>query len=276
MKIPVLFGLLAISFIGCGNDTGGENVIFHDDFNGSSINAQYWEICYEADRQGGSSWKDDMVSVSNGYLHIRFKRDAVLGATKSSNPAIANNWIRTGGIRTRKKNWSAILFENSYGYYEAKIKFPVVAGTWGAFWLMSPTQETAIGTNGKGGTEIDIIESIENHKGMYVAALHWDGYGAAHKSVESRSMPVNIYDGNFHIFALEWTSAAYIFYIDNIEFWRVTGGPSFKNLVISNKKNYIKLTVEASPRNAGTLPADFIEDEMLVDYVKVYKRKPGL
>jgi beta-glucanase (GH16 family) len=269
-----VFGIIAIATIACanGNGDGDENLIFYDDFNGTSLDTSKWNICYDADRQGGSSWRDDMVSVSGGYLHLKFKRDAALGAQKSSDPTIANNWIRAGGIRTRKRDWSSILFENSYGYYEAKIKFPVVAGTWGAFWLMSPTQ-TYPTNNGKNGTEIDIVESINNYQGKYNAALHWDGYGEQHKSISSTLTKVNIYNGEFHVFALEWTPTAYIFYVDNVEFWRVTGGAEFNNLVISDKKNYIKLTVEAAPW-AGTLPEGFTEDEMLVDYVKVFKQKP--
>jgi beta-glucanase (GH16 family) len=276
-RIEIIVLVIGILFVTCGKENGNgdkdENLIFSDDFNGNSIDTKKWNLVYEADRQGGSTWKDDMVSVSDGYLRIKFKRDTALGAAKSSDPTIANNWIRAGGIRTYKKDWSSILFENGYGYYEARIKFPVVAGTWGAFWLMSPTLGTTIGTNGKGGTEIDIVESINSHQGKYNAALHWDGYEASHKSVGSNLTPVNIYDGEFHIFALEWTPKEYVFYVDNTVFWRVTGGAKFNNLAISNKKNYIKLTVEAASW-AGTLPAEFTEDEMLVDFVKVYKQKP--
>ena len=274
-RIVLLTLVVGILVAGCdnGNENGDENLIFFDDFTGTSLNTKNWNICYEADRQGGSTWKDDMVSVSGGYLRLKFKRDTALGAEKSpSNSTIANNWIRAGGVRTRKQDWSSILFENSYGYYEARIKFPVVAGTWGAFWLMSPTQ-TYPTNNGKNGTEIDIVETINNHEGKYQAALHWDGYETNHKSVNSTLTPKNIYDGEFHIFALEWTSTAYIFYVDDTEIWRVTGGTEFNNLVISDKKNYIKLTVEAASW-AGTLPPGFTEDEMLVDYVKVYKQKP--
>jgi beta-glucanase (GH16 family) len=275
MKRIVLIVLITgILFLSCDDENGNvdENLIFFDDFNGTSLDTKNWNICYEADRQGGSTWKDDMVSVSGGYLRLKFKRDVVLGAEKSNDSTIANNWIRAGAIRTRAKDWSSILFENSYGYYEARIKFPVVAGTWGAFWLMSPTQ-TYPTNNGKNGTEIDIVETIGNYEGKYQAALHWDGYEANHKYVTSSSTPVDIYDGEFHIFALEWTPTEYVFYVDSKEFWRVSGGVSFNNLVISDKNNYIKLTVEAASW-AGTLPAGFTEDEMLVDYVKVYKQKP--
>ena len=251
-----------------------ENLIFFDEFNGTSLDTKKWNLCPEWNRQGRSTWKDDMVSVSGGYLHIKFKRDPELGAanSKSSDPAVAENWIRSGGVRTLKKDSYTVLFENSYGYYESKIKFPVVKGTWGAFWLMSRTVEK-VGNGGVDGTEIDIIESINNESGKYNAALHWDGYGADHKSVTSRQWPVGIYDGNFHIFALEWTPTEYVFYIDDVVFWRVDGGSSFQNVGINEHPNYIKLTVEGAAW-AGNLPSGWNEGEMLVDYVRVYKQKP--
>jgi len=107
-----------------------EKLIFFDEFDGNSLDTSKWNTCPEMNRHGRSTWKDDMVSVSDGYLHLKFKRDPQLGASNSSNPAIANNWIRAGAVRTRKKDESSMLFENSYGYYEARIKFPVVSADW--------------------------------------------------------------------------------------------------------------------------------------------------
>jgi beta-glucanase (GH16 family) len=212
-----------------------------------------------------------MVSVSGGYLHLKFKRDSSLGASKSSNSTIANNWIRAGAVRTRKQEYPYnLLFENSYGFYEAKIKFPVVSGTWGAFWLMNPDiNEHA--KDGKDGTEIDIVESINCHKGEYNAALHWGGYNANHKGEGSTKRPVNIYDGNFHIFALDWSPSEYIFYVDGVEFWRVDGGTRFQNVGINRSPNYIKLSVESADW-AGDIPSNFTEGEVLVDYVRVYTK----
>jgi beta-glucanase (GH16 family) len=252
-----------------------EDIFFSDEFDGTSLDTKKWNLCPEWDRQGRSTWKDDMVSVSGGYLRIKFKKDPRLGTAKSSNRTIANNWIRAGGVRTRTRNGSTMLFQNSFGYYEARIKFPVVSGTWGAFWLMSPTVEK-IGNGGRDGTEIDIVETIKNQNGEYNAALHWDGYGKDHKSEGSGGgdKPVNIYDGNFHVFALDWTSTQYVFYVDGVEFWRVDGGVSFQNVGINQNPNYIKLTVESAVW-AGDIPHDFTEDEMLVDYVRVYRQKPS-
>ena len=275
--------MLVVAFAGCdgGNSNGNQNdakLIFSEDFNGTSLDTAKWNVCPNLDRQGRSTWMDDMVSVSGGYLHIKFRRDAALGATKPTEPEIASNWIRAGGIRTRSKDWQKILFQNTFGYYEARIKFPQISGVWGAFWLMSPTVDQDLTNGGEEGTEIDIVESIDNRINGYNAALHWNGYGEEyHQSVTSgnnyNTVPVGIYDGEFHTFALYWTPSEYIFYVDDYEFWRVDGGPNFQNCGINRKPNYIKLTVESAPW-AGNIPACFTEAEMVVDYVRVYDRPP--
>jgi beta-glucanase (GH16 family) len=282
-KQTKLFGVIAIAAImgfsmSACNDEKNKNLIFSDDFDGTSLDNTKWDYCPNWDRHGRSTWMDDMVSVKDGFLHLKLKRDAALGANKTNDPAINNNWIRAGAVRTLSRDGANYLFQNSFGYYEARIKFPVVSGTWGAFWLMSPTLDDDLTNGGEEGTEIDIVESIRNHKGQFNAALHWNGYGAAHENVVSgeryESIPVNIYDGDFHTFALLWSPSEYIFYVDDHEFWRVDGGSDFKNCGINTNPNYIKLTIESAPVWPGDIPENFTEAEMLVDYVRVYKNPP--
>ena len=123
------------------------------------------------------------------------------------------------------------------------------------------------------GTEIDIVESIFNDRKEYNAALHWDGYGDQHKGTGSggTNHPVDIYDDEFHTFALDWSPNEYIFYVDGIEFWRCDGGPKYNSGGVNQNPNYIKLSVEGAEW-AGTLPSAFTEDAMLVDYVRVYNQ----
>ena len=268
--------VIQILFKTTANVNAGAQLLFYDEFSGDTLDRTKWDLCIEWDRQGRSSWRDDMVMVKDGFLHLKFKRDPELGRIKSRDRELANNWIRAGAIRTQTKDWN-LLFSNGFGYYEARIKFPVVSGTWGAFWLMSPTQ-WIISNDGKNGTEIDIIETIGNHYGNYNAALHWNGYGNRHKSVgseirksDNHPPDINIYDGEFHIFALCWSPSEYIFYIDGREFWRVDGSALFNNSGINQNPNYIKLSVESAPW-AGNIPDDFTEAVMLVDYVRVYNQ----
>jgi len=249
-------------------------LLFYDEFDGDRLNYKKWDTCPNWDRQGRSTWDDDLVSVSDGYLRLGFVRDTDLGEKKTSNKNDAKNWIRAGAIRTMSQNNIDILFENTFGYYEASIKFPQVRGMWGAFWLMSPTQWILTEKGGAIGTEIDIVESIFNEKGKYNCALHWDGYGDQHKgtgSGDKMAPDINIYDGEFHVFAMDWSPNEYIFYVDGIEYWRCDGGSRYNNSGVNQNPNYVKLTVEGAEW-AGALPSDFTEGEMLVDYVRIYNQ----
>jgi len=268
--------VIKILFEKTKSDFSAPLLIFSDEFNSNSLDLNKWDLCPEMDRQGRSSWRDDMVSVGGGLLHLRFARDAELGKSKSKDNALAENWIRASGIRTQTKD-NKMLFFNNFGFYEARIKFPVVSGTWGAFWLMSPTQRfiTEDGTN---GTEIDIIETIKNQHGNFNSALHWNGYGDKHKFVSSKTRrddnkrpDINIFDGEFHTFALDWSPSQYVFFIDSHVFWQVDGGGFFNNSGINQNPNYIKLTTEGAVYS-GDLPGDFTESEMLVDWVRVYNQ----
>jgi len=247
-------------------------LVFWDDFDGNLLDFSKWDYAPEWDRQGRSTWKDDMVSVNGGFLHLGFKRDPVLGAAKSKNKTLANNWIRSGAVRTQKRDGS-MLFTGGFGFYEARVKLPKVNGIWGAFWLMSPSQ-WIMTDEGVIGTEIDIVETFDNPQHIYNAALNWNGYGKNRKfanSFASKLPDIDIFDGEFHVFALDWSPSEYIFYVDRKIFWRVDGGAQFNNSGINQNPNYIKLTVE-SGEFSGAIPNDFTTGEMLVDYVRVYNQ----
>jgi len=264
--------IIRILFETTASEKAEAKIIFSDEFDGTSLDTNKWDLCPDFDRQGHSTWKSDMVSLSGGLLHLKFARDPELGAAKTNDKVLADTWIRAGAIRTQTRD-SKIIFSHTFGYYESRIKFPVVSGTWGAFWLMSPTQRI-ISEDGRNGTEIDIVETLRNHEGRYNAALHWNGYGEQHKSASSMECvkPVNIFDDEFHVFALDWSPSEYIFYVDGQVFWRTDGGAQFKNSGINQNPNYIKLTVESGLVWVGSVPNDFTEDEMLVDYVRVYNQ----
>ncbi|MBQ7982062.1 MAG: glycoside hydrolase family 16 protein [Clostridia bacterium] len=232
------------------------NLLFEDNFDGTELDDSKWEQCPEWERQGALCvWDNDMSYLDGeGHLVLRAEWDA------------ENNRVQSGAVRT------AGLFSAGYGYYEASICFPTAPGTWGAFWMMCGNV-SGEDDSAADGVEIDIIESIGNDWGACNSALHWDGYGDAHKQVGSGELyDHGIYDGNFHTFALERTEEGYVFYIDGAESWRAAAD----QCAPCPEDGYMKLTVEAADwAGAGSdaciagLPA-----EMLVDYVRVYREKP--
>lgn len=249
--VITFFAAILLIFTACTcskKETDEAQLLFEDNFDGSVIDASKWQKCPEVERQGASEWNDDNSYVENGNLVLKITPHA----TKQ-------NYVYTGAVRTRG------IYERAYGYFEARIKFPVCSGTWGAFWLMYSSG--TVNNSGKDGTEVDIIESIKNQEGMANSALHWDGYGDGHKS-DGMSYPgIDIYNGEFHTFALDWTKDVYVFYIDGVEKWRTSAGG------VCEVPLYIKLTAEAAPW-AGTINFEELPKYVLVDYVRVFSRKP--
>jgi hypothetical protein len=93
-------------------------------------------------------------------------------------------------------------------------------------------------------------------------AIHWDGYGDAHRSEGQVSEVPGVMDG-WHTFSLWWTTYEYIFYIDGKETWRTDAGG------ICREPLYIKLSDEIGTW-AGDIADANLPDEFLVDYVRVY------
>ena len=285
--------------------TESENVpaqmLFEDTFSGNTLDLTKWSHPTEWNRQGRSSWRNDMVSISSAppaeatggsALRIGFKRDPVLGEAQAPQGSADRernvaNWVRAGAVQTQRAN-SGRIFSNTFGYWEARIRFPAVQGTWGAFWLMSNT----IGgrtSSGVHGTEIDIIESIGASHGDFNFALHWNYHDpnpapSAERSVAEafrigRDPVPNIYDGQFHIFAVCWSPEYYVFYINNIELWRVRndgqGLPTgVNNFGVMRNPSYMILSVEAGNWGpvAGVLPPGWQEDAVYVDWVRVWNQ----
>ena len=230
-------------------------ILLDENFDGDTLDKSVWRTCPEWVRHDGINvWEKDLAYLDGeGHLVLRAEWDSEAEV------------IRSGAIR------SMGLFEAGYGYYEASIKFPVVEGVWGAFWLMCGEMDRVDGSAAD-GVEIDIIETIRNEQGLCNSALHYDGYGIDLKSFNSGSKYYNIYDGEFHTFALDRDETGYTFYIDGEVTWRVAAS----KCAPCPEDGFIKLTLEASKfAGAGSenclssLPA-----EMIVDYVRVYPANP--
>ncbi len=229
-------------------------LLFEDNFEGTVLDPAKWQRCPEQVRCDGTSyWSDSMSCLSgDGRLLLKAEWDA------------ENERINTGAVRTKG------LFEAGFGYYEASIRFPVVTGVWGAFWLMAGDVDKVDGTSTT-GVEIDILESIHSERGQWNQALHWDGYGdKAQTDSNITTTGVDIYDGKFHTFAVWRRETDYIFYIDDREVWRSAGKGACP------LDGYIKLTVESAKWPGGgseeclkALPA-----AMEIDFVRVWTENP--
>ena len=221
---------------------------FEDEFEGDSLDFTKWDYCPEWKRQDLECyWENDCTSVKDGKLVLKSE--------------YRNGKYYMGAVRSKGK------FEQTYGYFEAKCTLNTVPDYWSAFWLMS---ETVANENNSGvdGTEIDIMESAYYGKALN-HGLHWDGYGANHRSSATQTENSAVYDGNYHTFSLLWTESEYIFYIDSEEVWRTAAQEAGG---VSKVPAYLKFTTETGSWTASQLDDSKLPDNVYVEYIRVYSK----
>jgi hypothetical protein len=135
--------------------------IFEDDFNGVSLNKDYWKIGFPWGRSLGDGWSANaMVEVSNGTLKLR--------SLKSFIPFVDND-----GNSTPKPNDKNAIngvistnFSLGHGKYEIKAKIPYVKGNNPSYWLFGENLEIDgfefFRTNGNNRPTMSIYSNINN------------------------------------------------------------------------------------------------------------------
>lgn len=230
-----------------------------DEFNGTAVDTSKWTVGTGARRDATNT--SAAVSVSGGALTVK---------TYTEGGKHYTGWLGSNG-----------KFENCFGYWEARIRYNSSPGMWSAFWLQ-PYGINNIGDPAGNGTEIDISEHRRQDSGgadmrnKSAINIHWDGYGADHKSVGStvNNPGVNTasLQGNYHVYGLLWEPDKYTFYIDGKEVWSTTAA-------ISNVRQWIYLTSEVQNGAwAGSVPTAGYGDRnatttnFSVDYVRFHQR----
>lgn len=224
------------------------SLTFEDNFDGDTLDSTKWEKCPEQRRQDLNNYWDNSMSYldGEGNLIIEMSYDK------------ENDRFLSGGVRSKGR------FEQAYGYFEIRCKVNSVPGYWTAFWLMgdSVTDETQGGRN---GTEIDIMETPYFDTKKVQNTLNWDGYGYRHKS-SGNVTDIDVYDGEYHTFALLWKEDGYVFYIDGSESWRTDAAEALGTCEVPL---FIKITSETGSWTGKPDP-EKLPDRMTVDHVRVY------
>ncbi len=254
--------ILAILFLATTSfaapQPGAWALAWSDEFDGTSVDTAKWNVASGARRDAINT--PSAITVQSGYLTLK---------TYTSGGTHYTGWLGTDG-----------KFDNAYGYWEARVRFHDSAGMWSAFWLQSPTINNTGNNPAANGAEIDVFEhrSQDSGGGNLTNSLsyniHWDGYGADHKSVGTtvgNPGGSNLTD-NWHTYGIRWTPTAYYFYIDGVQTWTTTSG-------VSNKEQWIYLTSEVeSGAWAGAIPGGGYGSQaasvtkMDIDYVRFYAR----
>ncbi|MBQ2967199.1 MAG: S-layer homology domain-containing protein [Clostridia bacterium] len=218
---------------------------FHDEFDGDDLNDAVWDSVNGPHSHINSSRYRENVEVHDGKAFLITKDEDKGG----------KNWT-SASIWTRE-------FEQTYGYFEAKYKYPNSESMNYniAFWLY----KSMITVNDSKYYEIDINEG--RCPGTVQTAEHWSG-----DNMQSRGnkymyqwMPEDFRE-DYHIFAAEWTPEEIVFYVDGREIRR-------HKTTYSNHPMQVYLsTAIMNEATEEELLKDADGTAMEVEYVRVYQR----
>ena len=245
-------------------------LVWSDEFNGkdgSLPDASKWR--YDI---GGSGWGNhELQYYTNSGENARIQGgNLVITALREPFAAPDGRSFNFTSARLKTEG----LFSQTYGKFEARIKLPKGQGIWPAFWMMGDD----IGSAGwpRCG-EIDIMENIGKEPAIVHGSLHGP---SSIEPTSDQTATITLPAGqklsdDFHIYAVEWEPGTVRFYLDSTPYatftaaqWPAGGTWVFNhrfflilNLAIGGDWPGLPDTTTAFPQT------------MLVDYVRVYKRK---
>lgn len=236
-------------------DLPGYELVWKDEFDGTALDTEKWTIDTDARRDAVNS--ASAVGVADGHLAITTYTE--------------NGTNYTGFLQS--------VYQPTFGFIEARIRFQPSPGEWGAFWLQSDTYSEPIGNPAEAGAEVDIIEHRAVNQGgddlnaIYATAVHWDGYGDDHKDDGSDLLTYKeSLTGVWHTWAVLWTDSGYEFYLDGKKYWSTEGG-------LSKRSEHLRLTCEVSDGDwAGSIPdggfgsLETSKTKLDVDWVRVWQK----
>jgi beta-glucanase (GH16 family) len=268
------FVLLSFFFLTITSQSQNWQLIWADEFNGTSLNTNNWT----QDRgtgavQGLNGWgnnelqyyQEQNTTVAGGVLTIEARQEpqGISDIYSGNNPY----FYSSSKILTRDK------FEFRYGKVEARIKTIDGQGYWPAFWMLP--NGGCWPENG----EIDIMEQWghDGNSNATTGAAHTGvcGGGSTY-SVGSSNLNLGSYADDYHLYSVIWSENNIAWYVDDQLFHAVTPSsyPSNINWPFNSSDWFIILNLAIT--NAGPNGNTVFPSQIDVDYVRVYQDPIGI
>lgn len=242
-------------------DLPGWQLQWHDEFDGSSVDAEAWDVLTRQNSFNNEKqyYVPQQASVADGKLRIT-----------ATNQPLANKSYRSARLESRQAF--------APGRFEARIDLPTTQGMWPAFWLLPN------GVQWPTAGEIDILENRGSQPLVVSSAYHWQTnpnvpccsqhqFVFEEYSTSTGGNPVNFHDG-FHVYAVEWEATQLRFYVDGTLHYTVN--ETANRPIFETPMNIIlNLAVGGDfggDPNGTTVFPQFMD----VDYVRVWQRPAGI
>ncbi len=287
IKVLCLLVMLSFSYadsIQSGSSRAQEldyQVIWEEDFEGNSLNTEYWNI----EKGGSSNWNntaiDDprVIEVSDGTLKLKAIKNPNYSGSLSSVGSIDKNSIWTGAVDTRLK------VDFKYGRVEIRARMESVPRAWPAIWLM-PTYSVYGGNPNSG--EIDMVERLNKDNYFYSTIhteYHWSASNGKSDPERYATPPATDLD-QWATYEMEWDSTKIDFFRNGNKYHTFNKGESaivggyrrwpFDEefyIILSQQIGGGWVDGEASSKGLVLQDSD-LPYELEIDYVKVSQKLP--
>ena len=231
------------------------NLVWQDEFDGNALNESDWthEI-----GNGNSGWgnnelqyyRKDNTSVRNGFLTIEAREQDFSGRRYTSSRII-----------TKGKQ------DFLYGRIDIRAKLPKGQGIWPATWMLG-SNISSVGWPKCG--EIDIMELVGGSgDNTSHGTIHWYQGGNANYGGDYK-LNNGIFNDQFHVFTIIWTSASIQWYVDDVKFHEADITPS--GLSEFHLKEFFIFNVAVGGNWPGSPNASTVfPQQMVVDYIRVFQ-----
>lgn len=238
--------------------------VFADEFSRSSLDTASWTDCYWWDDDGCTNlsnnelqwYQSANISVAEGSLRLTARPQQIAGHEGQIFP-YTSGLVTTGRYYLERPQPDRFSF--TYGYIEARARPPAGQGLWSAIWLLPSDHESK--------PEIDIMEVLGHRPDTLEMHFHC-GYGdCAGRSYGHETSGADL-SQDWHVYGLEWSPEAIVWFLDGVEQWRFTD-----QAAISNEPMYVLMNLAVGgdwpgdPDANTKFPATFE-----VDYIRVFQR----
>ena len=237
----------------------GFTLSWADEFDGSSLNTNYWTF-----ETGATGWgNNELQNYTNGANARIEDGKLILTAQKVDENQVAGSYTSTRIITKGKK-------EFTYGRMEIRAKLPRGRGIWPAIWMLGADISTV---SWPACGEIDIMEYVGYQPNTVHATVHTTSGSGGNGNGSSKTLETA--EEEFHIYGLFWTEKEMVFYTDSPE--NVTHKYSPSTKTDENwpfyKPQYFILNVAVGGNWGGAQGIDnsIFPQSMEIDYVRVYQ-----
>ncbi|MFI1466470.1 family 16 glycosylhydrolase [Streptomyces wuyuanensis] len=243
--------------LGAGARTA-QALVFSDEFTGSTLDTAKWtardQERTEASRTDGIRWwykpgNVRVIPANGGNLAVDLTR-------------LAAGQYAGGRVDSQGR------FDYTHGTIEARVHTPYATdGHLAAVWLQASGGHGTVPGTAEDGAEYDIVETADQAD-TYPVTVHYDGYGADHKSSSATVAAPALHSTWYHTYGMSWTPTRIQFTYDG-KVVRTITDPK----LISQVGEFPILSHECLQFADGSLadaPLDS-DSTVYVDYVRIWQ-----